>query len=154
MFYTLLLCLSYLSRGLFSVHYFSPSTRSSMSIRILQIHSSSFTRVCRKEVKFFLLFLVMTDRSHKRVFVGDISPMFCQLKRKSKRRKCDIHPNNLACTSIPDKTSHKIDAVHDIRHMGLCVCVLLHCTSVKHWHLNNGEETFYTLLQERMKEFL
>jgi len=67
----------------------------------------------------------MTDRSHKRVFVGDISPIFCQLKRKSKRRKFDIHPNNLACTSIPYKTSKKIDAVRDIRGMVLCVCVFV-----------------------------
>jgi hypothetical protein len=123
--YTVLLWLSYLSRRGFSVHYCSPSTRSSKSIHTLQIHSSFFTRVCRKEVKFFLLFLVMTDRSHKRFFVGDISPIFCQLKRESKGRKFDILPNNLACTSIPDKTSQKIDALHDIRGMGLCVCVFI-----------------------------
>jgi hypothetical protein len=67
----------------------------------------------------------MTDRSHEHVFVRDISPIFCQLKRKSKRGKFDIRPNNLACTSIPDKTSQKIDAVYDIRGMGPSMCVFV-----------------------------
>jgi hypothetical protein len=140
---------SYLSRclWLFSMHYFSPSTRSSTNIHILQIHSSFFTRVCRKEVKFFSPVSRHDRQKPWTRLRWDISPIFCQLKRKSKRRKFDIRPNNLACTSIPDKTSQKIDAVYDIRGMGLCVfvfvCVLLNCTNVQHCHLRDGAETSY-----------